>query len=197
VDVAECAELADPKRTLLGAQQEQWLESGLSASRQRWNVVAQQTLFAQMKRKEGPERSVWTDGWDGYPAARRRLLDVFASGKPANPVVIGGDVHCFYVNQIRADFDDPASPVVASEFVGTAISSQHGAQSALDKMRPLNPHVLLSDGRHRGYTRVEVTPQRMTVDLRAMDNVASADAPCSTLASFVVEDGRPGPVRAA
>jgi hypothetical protein len=37
----------------------------------------------------------------------------------------------------------------------------------------------------------------MTVDLRAMDNVASADAPCSTLASFVVEDGRPGPVRAA
>lgn len=197
VDVAECAELADPKRTLLGAQQEQWLESGLSASRQRWNVLAQQTLFAQVKRKEGPERSVWTDGWDGYPAARRRLLDVFASGKPANPVVIGGDVHCFYVNQIRADFDDPASPVVASEFVGTAISSQHGAQSALDRMRPLNPHVLLSDGRHRGYTRVEVTPQRMTVDLRAMDNVASADAPCSTLASFVVEDGRPGPVRAA
>ena len=196
IDVAECAELADPKRSLLGVQQEQWLEAGLGASRQRWNVIAQQTLFAQMNRRDGPGRFAWTDGWDGYPASRRRLLDVFASGKAVNPVVIGGDVHCFYVNQLKADFDDPASPVVASEFVGTSISSQHGAQDALDKQRLRNPHVLLADGRYRGYTRVEVTPKRMQVDLRAMESVATREAPCSTLASFVVEDGKPGPQRA-
>jgi alkaline phosphatase D len=52
------------------------------------------------------------------------------------------------------------------------------------------------DGRYRGYTRVELTPALMKVDLRAMQSVQSRDAPCSTLASFVVEDGKPGPLKA-
>jgi alkaline phosphatase D len=85
---------------------------------------------------------------------------------------------------------------VASEFVGTSISSQHGGQQSLDKRRPANPHVLLAEARYRGYTRVDVTPKRMQVDLRAMESVQTREAACSTLASFVVEDGKPGPVRA-
>ena len=197
VDVADCAELADPQRSLLGAQQERWLEASFGASRQPWNVIAQQTVLAQLNRKvDGAGRSAWTDGWDGYPAARRRLLDLFASGKVPNPVVIGGDVHCFYVNQLKTDFDNPASPVVASEFVGTSISSQHGGQDWIDKMLPKNPHVLLAESRYRGYTRVDVTRARMQVDLRGMESVQRRDAPCRTLASFVVEDGKPGPVKA-
>jgi alkaline phosphatase D len=196
VDPAECAELADPKRTFLGAQQEQWLEDGLASSRQRWNVIAQQTLMAQFNRAEAPGKSVWTDGWDGYPGSRRRLLDHLSLAKVSNPVVIGGDVHAFYVSQLKPDFDDPGSPVVASEFVGTSISSQHGAQDWLDKRLAANPHVLLAESRYRGYTRVDVTQKRMQVDLRAMESVQTRESPCSTLASFVVEDGKPGPVRA-
>ena len=194
VDPAACAELADPKRTLLGAMQENWLEGGLGASRSRWNVLAQQTLMSEFNRAESGGKSVYTDGWDGYPAARRRLVEGMA--KVPNPVVIGGDVHAFYVSQLKADFDDPASPVVASEFVGTSISSQHGGQEWLDKRRAANPHLLLADGRYRGYVRAELTPKRMTVDLRAMESVQTRDAACNTLASFVVEDGRPGPVKA-
>jgi alkaline phosphatase D len=194
VDPAACTELADPKRTLLGAMQENWLEAGLGGSRSRWNVLAQQTLMAQFNRAESGGKSVYTDGWDGYPVARRRLIESMA--KVPNPVVIGGDVHAFHVSQLKADFDDPASPVVASEFVGTSISSQHGGQEWLDKRRAANPHLLLADGRYRGYVRAEVTPKRMTVDLRAMESVQTRDAACNTLASFVVEDGRPGPVKA-
>jgi alkaline phosphatase D len=194
VDAAECAELGDPKRTVLGATQEQWLEAGLAGARARWNVIAQQTRVAQFDGKPGPGRSVHTDGWDGYPAARRRLLE--AAAKASNPVFIGGDVHAFNVCQLKADFDDPASPVVASEFVGTSISSQHGPQDWLDRALPENPHVLLAESRHRGYVRAELSPGRMQVDLRAMESVTQRDAPCSTLASFVVEDGKPGPVRA-
>jgi alkaline phosphatase D len=196
VDLAQCPDLEDSKRTLFGAQQEQWLETGLGASRLRWNVIAQQTLMAQFNRAEAGGKSVWTDGWDGYPAARRRLLEHIASSKVSNPVVLGGDVHAFYVNQLKADFDDPNSPVVASEFVGTSISSQHGGQDSLDKRRAINPHVLLAEGRYRGYTRVDLTPQRMQVDLRAMESVQTREAACSTLASFVVEDGKPGPLKA-
>ena len=35
----------------------------------------------------------WTDGWDGYPAARQRLLDGVAQRKLPGVVVLGGDVH--------------------------------------------------------------------------------------------------------
>ena len=194
VDAAECAEIADPQRTLLGATQENWLEGGLGASRSRWNVLAQQTLMAQFNRAESGAKSLYTDGWDGYPAARRRLIESMA--KVPNPVVIGGDVHAFHVSQLKADFDDPAAPVLASEFVGTSISSQHGGQEWLDKRRAANPHLLFADGRYRGYVRAELTPKRMTVDLRAMESVRTRDAACNTLASFVVEDGRPGPLKA-
>ena len=194
IDASECAELGDPKRTLLGIEQEQWLQAGLESSRQRWNVIGQQTLMAQFNRAEAGGKSLWTDGWDGYPLARRRLLEQLT--KTSNPVVIGGDVHAFFVSELKMDFDDARAPVVASEFVGTSISSQHGGQQSLDKRRPANPHVLLAEARYRGYTRVDVTPKRMQVDLRAMESVQTREAACSTLASFVVEDGKPGPVRA-
>ena len=60
---------------------------------------------------------------------------------------------------------------------------------------PDNPHIVYANSAYRGYTRVEVTPERLRVDLRAMRSVQSRDAGCDTLASFVVEDGRPGPRR--
>ena len=197
VDPAECAALADPKRTMLGADQEHWLEAGLNSSRTKWNVLAQQLRLAQFDQKAGPGRQAWTDGWDGYPAARRKLVDFIADNKIANPVVIGGDVHMFYVNDIKRDFDNPASETVASEFVGTAITSQASfTQEMLNRLLPDNPHVKLADSRYRGYARMEITQTRIVTDLRAMESVASRDAACSTLASFVVEDGRPGPQKA-
>jgi alkaline phosphatase D len=196
VDIEHCERLLRPGRSMLGRAQERWLEQNLAESRAAWNVVAQTTPMAQFDTKPGPGRRAWTDGWDGYPAARKRFLDFVSSRKTANPVVLGGDVHSFNVNQLKLDFDDPASPVVASEFVGTSITSQAWSQERLNQYLPDNPHMLLVDSRYRGYVRAEITRRRMTADLRAMENVASADAPCSTLASFVVEDGRPGPQRA-
>jgi alkaline phosphatase D len=191
VDPMQCAELADPKRTLLGGAQEQWLGAALASSRARWNIIAQQTRMAQMDEQPGPGRSAWTDSWDGYPAARRRLLESLAA--KSNPVVIGGDIHAFNVNQLKLDFDDPASPVIAAEFVGTSVTSQGWPQERIDAMRPDNPHVLYAESRYRGYVRVEVTPKQLRADLRGLQSVQSRDTTCSTLASFVVEDGSPGP----
>jgi alkaline phosphatase D len=111
-------------------------------------------------------------------------------------VVIGGDVHMFFVNDIKRDFDDPGSATVASEFVGTSITSQAFAQSTVNRYLPDNPHIQLADSRYRGYARVEVTQKRIVTDLRAMETVKAREAACSTLASFVVEDGRPGAKRA-
>jgi len=196
VDVDACPELAKPTRSMLGRAQEHWLEDALGRSSARWNVIAQQTPMAQFDQKPGPGRRAWTDGWDGYPAARKRLLDFIHARKVRNPVVIGGDVHSFNVNDLTLDFDDPASPVVASEFVGTSITSQAWAQERLNAFLPDNPHMKLVDSRYRGYVRVEVTPGQMHADLRAMESVTRPDAACNTLASFVVDDGRAGAQRA-
>jgi alkaline phosphatase D len=87
--------------------------------------------------------------------------------------------------------------VVASEFVGTSVTSQAWSQDRLDRYRSDNPHMLLVDSRFRGYVRADITPQRMAVDLRAMDSVATPGAACTTLGSYVVENGRPGPQRAS
>jgi alkaline phosphatase D len=196
VDIEQCAQLFSSGRSMLGRAQERWLDGTFGASRAAWNVIAQQTPMAQFDQKPGPGRRAWTDGWDGYPAARQRLFDSIVSRKLSNPVVLGGDVHSFNVNQLKADFDNPESPIVASEFVGTSITSQAWAQERLNQYLPDNPHMLLVDSRYRGYVRVDVTPARWTADLRAMDNVQKRDAGCSTLATFVVENGKAGPLKA-
>ena len=197
IDIEQCERLPRPGRSMLGRAQERWLEQNLGESSAAWNVLAQTTPMAQFDTRPGPGRRAWTDGWDGYPAARQRLLETMVAKKTRNPVVLGGDVHSFNVNQLKLDFDDPASPVVASEFVGTSVTSQAWSQDRLDRYRPDNPHMLLVDSRYRGYVRADITPQRMAVDLRAMDSVATRDAACTTLGSYVVENGRPGPQRAS
>ncbi len=196
VDAAECAALADPARSMLGAEQEAWLDAGLAATTGAWNIIAQQTLMAQLDRKAGEGKRVWTDGWDGYPVARRRLLESVASRKAANPVVIGGDVHSHWVADLKPDFDDAKSPVVASEFCGTSITSQGPTQKYVEAALAENPHLKYGRGDKRGYVRVEITPKQLAAELRAMESVQTADAACSTLVRYIVEDGRPGPQKA-
>jgi alkaline phosphatase D len=195
LDAARCAELADPSRSILGATQEEWLSAGLAASRARWTIVAQQTRMAQWDEKPGEGRSAWSDSWDGYPASRKRVLEALA--QKANPVVLGGDIHAFNVNSLKLDFDAASAPAIAAEFVGTSITSQGWSQDRNERLRADNPHVLLAESRYRGYMRMELTPGSLKADLRAMDDVRTGDSACRTLASFVVEDGHPGPKPAA
>jgi alkaline phosphatase D len=191
----DCAERVEPGRTMLGAAQERWLQEGLAASPARWNVIAQQTLMAQMDRTTGAGPRYWTDGWDGYPAARSRLLDFIGTRKPSNPVVIGGDVHCTWIADLKPDFDDPKSPVVASEFCGTSITSQGPNAKQVAATLAENPHIRFGGPRH-GYIRMDVTPARALATVRALDSEKRADSGISTLATFAVENGRPGPQRA-
>src|SRR5262249_4986924 len=170
VDAEACPELKDPSRTLLGAEQERWLDDGLAASRARWNVIVQQTMMAQVDRKPGEGQSFWTDGWDGYPMARGRLLSSLAGRRVANPIVIGGDVHMQVVADLKLDFNDPAAPVVATEFVGTSITSQGPSAKQLETWRAENPHIRYGNGTQRGYTTIDLTPARCTARMRAVGN---------------------------
>jgi alkaline phosphatase D len=192
-----CPELQNPSLTLLGAAQERWLDEGLAASRARWNVIVQQTLMAQLDRKPGEGQAFWTDGWDGYPKARERLLSTIAGRRVANPLVIGGDVHMYAVADLKVNFNDAASPVVATEFVGTSITSQGPTAKQTESWRAENPHFHYGDGTHKGYTTIELTPRRCTARMRAVGNMADPATGVRTLAAWTVEDGKPGAQRGA
>ena len=187
-----CEARMAPGRTMLGAAQEAWLDRAWATTPARWNFVAQQTVMAQMDSKPGPGQTFFTDGWDGYPLARAQLLQGLVDRRVANPVVLGGDVHFHCVTDLKRDFDDERSPVVATEFVGTSITSQSRSQAETEKRLPDNPHVRYARSDYRGYTRFDLRPGRLAATLRGVESVRVPDAPALTLASFVVEDGLPG-----
>jgi alkaline phosphatase D len=92
------------------------------------------------------------------------------------------------------DFDDARSPIVATELVGTSISSPGPKYEQFVKFLPDNPHVKFFDSRVRGYVAVQVSRAKMDIQFRAISDVTDLKASISTLRSFSVEDGRPGVV---
>ena len=187
-----CEERLAAGRTLLGAAQERWLAASLAASKARWNFLVQQTLMAPAGRltDNGPQN--WTDGWDGYPWARAQLLEALVRTKVANPVVLGGDVHANYVADLRADPADPSSPVVATEFCGTSITSEGLGPKFIASVRAANPHIHYADASRRGYVLFDAGRERLEARLRVVDSIKQPDAGVATAAAYVVTAGTPG-----
>jgi alkaline phosphatase D len=193
---AACAERRDPGRTMMGFGQEAWLAGNLAQSKAHWNLIAQDVLMAQVRVKQNNEYGFSTDDWDGYPANRTRLLKRIHETQVSNPVVISGDIHSFFANDLRVDFDDPSSPIVATEFVGTSISSHGPPYDLIAHALPDNPHVHFFESRQRGYVCVDLDRAHMQARMRIVSDVRDPKAGVSTLKTYAVESGRPGVVEA-
>lgn len=186
-----------PRRSMLGREQEHWLEGALRDARDAgtaWNLIAQQTRFTPANYAHGPGVSAGTDGWDGYPGARQALIDALLASEAPNPVLLGGDIHKNWVAQVHQDPYSIDSPVVAAEYCGTSITSAVTAASAQAdaRARQANPHCLFVHSRKRGYGLIDLSPERMVVTLRGLDDVTRADSDIDTLGTFVTEAGHPG-----
>jgi alkaline phosphatase D len=201
-------EINSPAATMTGAAQEAWLYDGLRRSTSTWNVLAQQVMMmewdiALIDRSRGTYNP---DAWDGYRVMRRRLLDFLATERPNNPVVLSGDIHSAWAADLKPDFGDDNSPVVASEFVCTGVTS-----GFIELLAPLvdltlannNEHIRYFEGRRRGYCLCEVTAERWTTHFRAVEStsdphftVPHPDLDLETIASFSIEAGTPGLVAA-
>jgi alkaline phosphatase D len=191
VDPAQCSIWNAPHRTLLGSAQERWLDQALAQGSPGWNVIGQQTLFGTRNVKVGAGQSLWSDGWDGYPAARQRLTATLQHHLVANPVLLGGDVHENWVGHVKADYAKPDSASVGVEFCGTGITSRGGGNAKIAQRLISNPHFVFAEGERKGYGVVDITPQRLTTTLRVVDDVTRRDTRIETLAQFEVESGRP------
>ena len=194
--VENCPELNDPSRQMLGSRQELWLQGIVGQSRAKWNLFAEGTVMSYADEDTGPGKAFWTDDWNGYPAARDRFIQLLAERKVANPIVLSGDIHAYVVGALHLEAGNPDSPVVAAEFTSTSITSQSQSEDLFRTIKAGNPNLLLATGAHRGYVRLDLTHERAQADLVVMDNVKTRVSTSRTLASFVVEPGKAGPVPA-
>jgi alkaline phosphatase D len=188
-----CPESRDTKRSILGAAQTRWLFEGLDRSSARWNILANQVIFAPADFRAGADVGFSMDKWSGYEHSRRQVMDFLAARKPRNPVVITGDVHSNWAFDLRRDWQNPKSDSLGVEFVGTSISSSgDGQDQRPDTALQLseNPHLHFFNAQ-RGYVRCDLTARQWRTDYRVLPYVSWPGAPIGTRASFVVADGSP------
>ncbi|UZK67682.1 alkaline phosphatase D family protein [Sphingomonas sp. M1-B02] len=192
--IRDCPERHRADRSLLGQAQERWLLDRLQDTRARWNLLSQQTLMKSQLRipfddaEQGP--SVYnSDSWDGYTAARDRVLRRWRDAGTPNPIVLSGDIHSF----VAGDHFDPDKHdrIIASEFVGGSLTS--GARDTMLKQNAANnPGFHFAENQVRGYARMDLTPGRCDVAFRGLSEVRDPLSAASDIARFTVENGQAG-----
>jgi alkaline phosphatase D len=191
----------DPARTMMGAGQEAWLASGLKSSAgqgTRWQLLAQQTVMGSWAlpvearawlRADAPEQvrqitaigaaasevglPLNLDAWDGYPAARERLLRS-ALEADANLLVLSGDSHNGWAFDL--DLDGAAA---GAEFAGSSVTSpglEAYASGVAPKeveraVRARNPALKWADTSRRGYLTLTLTPDRAAGEWLSLETV--------------------------
>jgi alkaline phosphatase D len=154
-----CAEALSESQTMTGPEQERWLKDGLGNSRALWNVIGQQTMLAEYDFNASPTTELFNmDQWDGYVAARNRLIGFLNRSRVSNPITLTGDIHSSWVHDLKTDFSDETSKTVGTEFVGTSITSEFPSEFLAPVAAALvdNPHTKYFDGSYRGYVRCDV-----------------------------------------
>ena len=184
-----CAAAGATNRTITGAAQEAWLLDGLARHHGTWDVLGQQVFFARSCDASG---AAGMDTWDGYRASRARIQQGWRDRHVRNPLVLTGDVHTAWANELKADYADARSATIGTELVCTSItSSGNGTAATAIPNAAVNPHLRFYSDR-RGYTLTTIGRDRVRADFRAVHQVSRRGAAASTLKSFVVLDGRPG-----
>ena len=192
-----CAGAYAPDQQMVSSEEESWLDQGFASSRQRWQGLAQQVMMAPIDRRtpEYPNAKPTfnMDSWAGYPAQRDRLFAMFGKHPGGNVVVVTGDEHQNWAMDLMHD-----DKIVASEYVSTSMTSGgdgHDVRPGNEEIMKDNPFLHWTNDR-RGYVVSEVTPEAWTGHYRVVDAVTQKDMPIKTVASWAVESGKPGLVRA-
>lgn len=183
----------NPRNTLLGEAQRKWLFESMKNSTGTWNVLAQQVMMALVDRNTKGDTAAYSmDQWPGYAAERQKLLEYIRDHKISNAVVLTGDIHSNWANELRVDDLKPDLPTVATEFVTTSLTSGGNGSpdfASLDALKSRNPCTKFFN-RERGYIMCDVTPKTYTADYRVISDVKKPDGVVTSRAKFVVEAGK-------
>jgi alkaline phosphatase D len=190
VDRTQC-DIEAAGADMLGDEQASWLTEGLSAATATWKVLAQQTVMSALVLGN---TVLNVDQWDGYPAARRRLLDHIAAEGISDVVVLTGDIHAAGCAVLSTDGVDGSATPVAVEFVCTSISSNGLAEAAGIDPTTLDPSIFgltYAELIHRGYCRCTITPERWTTEFVTVADVRDPASDVTVAATVTAEAGTP------
>ena len=188
------AAATNPRNTLLGETQRKWLFDSMSASKGTWNILAQQVMMALADRSSAKAPANYSmDQWPGYAHERAALLKYVRDHKITNPVVLTGDIHSNWANELRIDDFKQEQAIIATEFVTTSLSSGGNGSptiKGLDEYLGRNPCTKFHN-RERGYIMCEATPKAYTADYKVIDEVLKPGGKTTSRAKFTVEAGTP------
>lgn len=208
---------ADPARAdardLLGQAQKEWFKNKLATAQNTWKIVGQQVMFAQLQLLEiqrllpgvptndfSPLVAVNMDQWDGYPSEREEILDFVDENAIKNMVVLTGDIHSSWANELYKSsailtsgvFDEP----LGVEFVTPSVTSPgfpDGAAEFVSAVLPVvNPHMKYTDLKNHGFILMDVTHQRAQAEFYYAENIDLAEqsgVELSKVKSLAVESG--------
>ena len=200
--------LASPERRLVSEAQEAWLTGTLAGSTAAWRVLGNQVVLTPLG-FEVPDplagsssslgltiegKVVNPDAWDGYPAARARVLEAIAAAGPT--VVLTGDVHSSWAFEVPGQEDEP----VAVEWVAPSVTSEPFSEivriptpalapAAVDVIAGQLPQVRWAELTQHGYLIASFDAERAQCDWWHVD---LADGQSTLAASWAVrrDDGR-------
>jgi alkaline phosphatase D len=181
-----CPALYDPARTMLGADQEAWLAEQLPpGSPSRWHIVANQVVMTDLVTSVGGIEGLNADQWDGYPAARERLLATLAG--VSNPIVVSGDLHTAGLSTLS----DAAGTPVAVEVLGPSVSAvvPPTAELGLGVAALDRPGLEYFETGDRGWVLAEIDDAEVRLTYRRID-ATTPGAVAEDGARFVVAPGR-------
>ena len=107
----------------------------------------------------------------GAPAPARRGRGVAGE----DTLVLGGDVHSFWAADLKQDFARPASPTVATEFVGGSITSQGPAADRVNGYLAKNPHIRAASSGVFGFGLVALEAKKADVSFRTAGRCARSE----------------------
>ncbi|HHG83611.1 MAG TPA: T9SS type A sorting domain-containing protein [Bacteroidetes bacterium] len=161
----------DPSRNLIGPDQLSWLSAEMQASTARWKVIAQQVMMAPLKVFGIP---VNTDQWDGYPNERQRLYDSILTQNISNVVVLTGDIHTAWANDLPGDNYNASTGAgsIGVEFVATSITAGNVIVNFGTQIVQLaNPHVKYLNLSDHGYYILDINQQRAQADYFIINDI--------------------------
>lgn len=203
-DSVDQPNLADESRTILGAEQYNWLTSSLVGSQATWRLIGNQVIFSDLDVTPLRWRNTKNlDSWDGYPSEKKKLIGFLDQNKVNNVVFLTGDTHSSWAFEVSKGLKEynakTGTGAVAVEFGTPSISSSNAderyptdsvklAEKVL--MAPqLNPHLKYANLRDHGYLVLTLTPEQAVAEWYYVDKL-NAPSNGQTLAQrYVVKNG--------
>jgi alkaline phosphatase D len=176
------------KPSVLGNLQDIWFKNELKQSTARWHLIGNQEMMGSWMSQGIPKafhipgngKFFDPDDWDGFVDDRARLYHFIDSNHINNFVVMSGDLHMSFVDDLTYDPKNKKSyhhhtgkGAVGVEVLGTSISRGGMAERGIPRAfipliqrisLDLNPHHLWCNFSQHGYVTVDVTPERCVAE---------------------------------